>query len=775
MSRRDAPKTVAAEETTSKEDARAKTRRARQAWAIGALAWATAGLLGVFLGLTEAALRPISHPLPSLGREASVASVVDRDGVRLSASYSHDWNEHDRVSLHAIPPFLIQALVEAEDRRFFEHRGVDGRARLAAAVENMLSGRTVRGASTISEQVVRLLQPRPRTLWSRWLEGMEAMALERTHSKGEILEFYLNQVPYARNRRGVVQAARDLFDRDLDTLGPGEMIVLAVLPRAPSRLDPRRSGGRGLAGAVDRLADHMVRRGDLTDEARREIAVDALDLAPPSLEVVAPHFLRYVRGRAELAKRGVLATTLDGSLQKKIEEILNRRVAAMATSKVRHGAALVVDHRKNEILAWVSGGAASEIDAVLAFRQPGSTLKPFLYGLALERGMTAATLLDDRPMRAAVGAGLHRYRNYSRRHSGLIRLREALGNSLNVPAVRLMESFPADALLEQLRRLGFRNLSEHPEHYGAGLALGVGEVNLFELVQAYAVLARSGRHQRIEVQSQSVSLGPPPPESVRVMPEEVASLIGDILSDPDARAMEFDRDGVLHFPVQTAVKTGTSSDYRDAWALGFSDRYTAGVWFGNLDRGEMLGVTGSTGPALVLRSIFAELEDPLGASPLPLSKSLRSVPICAESGRLARAQCPVIDEWFRSGKAPKTPCPLHGAQPAPVQTASSAPSGAADQGAVRLVRPVPGLHLALDPRIPDALERFAMEVETTRSVRRIDWIIDGRMAARVEGGRRQWLWSPSRGVHTAAVRATFADAEPGSRPIESETVRFEVR
>ncbi|MHC1745401.1 MAG: transglycosylase domain-containing protein [Syntrophobacteraceae bacterium] len=592
--------------------------------------------------------------------------IWDRQMVPLTVTYQNAWNLHDRLPLHEIPPVFQRAFVESEDRRFFVHAGVDWMARAHALVQNVLARRAVRGASTITEQVIRMLHPRPRTVWSRWVEGFEAMALERRFSKSAILEFYLNQVPYARQRRGVLQASRLYFGRDPDTLSLREMMALVVLVRAPSGMDLSRP-----SSALDRASRALARRlaetGDIERDRLVVVMEGPLRLKPVQWSMDAGHFVQHVMhspAGARALDDGRLVSTLDSSLQVLVQEILDRRLKDLASEEASDGAALVVDHRTDEILVWVNGGGLSAekpggwIDAVTVRRQPGSTLKPFLYGLAMEMGWTAATCIEDSPLAESVGGGLHSFRNYSGVHYGRLRLREALGNSLNIPALRAIRYTGTAQFLERLHLLGVRSLDRPSEFYGEGLALGDGEVSLLELVRAYAVLARGG-----EARPLRMALGPEASgasASKKVFREDVASIIGSILSDPEARRLEFGAGNVLSFPVQTAVKTGTSSDHRDAWAVGFSATHTVGVWMGNLDRRPTRSVTGTTGPGLVLRTIFAEINRFVEPRPLRLSSGLESRAVCRVTGLRASPRCPKLDEWFSPNTAPARFCAIHG-------------------------------------------------------------------------------------------------------------------
>ncbi len=706
---------------------------------------------GLFV-CTFYSLTPIEKSLHSIVSDVQTLRVTDRNGEPLGITYENRWNLYDRVALYEVPAFLKTGFLHSEDRRFFEHGGVDWSARLAAAYQNIKQFRTVRGASTITEQVVRLIHPRPRSLWSRWLEGFEAQQLEQSVSKAELFEFYLNQVPYGSNRRGIAQAARYYFNRDLSTLTQKEMLALVVLVRAPSLYDPFRTPER-IEKPLMRLAQSLQDEGLITAEDFRQISAEKLGILKPSLTVDARHFARYVRLNAPAHLRDLYRTTLDAQLQRQVQEIVDQRLVSLRKKRVRNAAVLVADHETGEILAWVVGGAGTpdtpgiEIDAVTTPRQPGSAMKPFVYAAALEKGWTGGTFLDDSPLAEAVGHGLHNFRNYSNTHYGVITLREALGNSLNIPALHAIRYVGTGDYLTTLQRLGFQSLSESSNIYDEGLALGNGAVTLLEMVQAYGALANKGLYRPFHfLQRQEDGQKP-----VRIFSEEAASMIGSILSDPWARRMEFGAGSVLNLPVQTAVKTGTSTDYRDAWTMGYNDRYVVGVWMGNLDHTPMEGVTGSGGPALVLRSIFSLLNKNRETRPLYLSPALTSKSVCARP-RDEDGVCPLTTEWVPAGTRevaqPQDPMLVAGPE---------------------LVRPTDGLQIAYDPRIPDSHQKFRFEIGNLPHETRVEWALDDEPI--ISSTENSLLWPVTRGAHILRVSLFTADGAVRSL----DPVRFSVK
>jgi penicillin-binding protein 1C len=709
--------------------------------------------------VTQRALRDFPAGLVVVEQGSVKPVILARDGTRLNLTLQNAWNSGDQLPLNRIPPLLVRAFIVSEDQRFADNHGADWRARLAALGQDLRAGAAVRGASTISEQVVRMLHPRPRTLWSRWLEGFEAGRLEARCSKEAILEFYLNQVPYGERRRGVAQAARLYFNRSLDTLSPGELLALVVLVRSPSGMDLRRDPARAL-DAIDRLAARLQQEGTLTATQESDIRQAPPQPAAPGTGLEAGYFVNVVLDGARAADGHApreIRTTLDPHFQSRTEEILGSALTQLARRRVRDGGVLIIDNERNEVLAWVVGhnaapgdppvGAGRGFDTILTPRQPGSTMKPLLYAMALERGWTAATIIDDSELLEAVGAGVHTFHNYSHEHYGPIRLREALGNSLNIPAVKTLKFVGREAFMGRLHDLGIQSLTQHPDFYGDGLALGNGEVTLYEMAQAYTALARHGRLLPLAVR---LDQGLAQPEHAVYAPE-IARLIGDILADPDARRLEFGAG--LQFPVETAIKTGTSTDYRDAWAIAYNYRYTVAAWMGNLDGSAMNGVTGSTGPAMVLRSVFSELNRNQETRDLGSKQGLVAARICRRDGLPATPGCEAVTEWF-----------LPGTVPSAVAKIAHAPVAE-----IRLVLPTPGLQVAIDPRIPDEFEALPMEVTPAAGLSAVDWYVDGQLATTTAGPR--YDWPLAKGTHEVYTRVHLG---VGAEPRATETVRFYV-
>lgn len=665
--------------------------------------------------VTLRALPPTPTSLPPA--EPGALHFTARDGTPLNRSFTGRFNDNARLPLWQVPELIKKAFIESEDRHYRAHGGVDWRARFAALWGNLRAGHVQRGASTIGEQAARILHPRPRSYWGHWTAGFEASRLLQRFGHETVLQFYLNQVPYGAQRRGIQPAARYYFGRDPGALSPAEQLALAVLVRSPSRYNPRQHQ-EALRQAVNQLAGRMRRDGVIQQAEyhaiQRAPIIPAATSHANQLTVNAGPFVVYARQRAQaLGLHGSsLRTTLDPTLQRFVQNMLRTRLAALSARGAQNGAALVVDNLSGAVLAWAVApkGKAFDIDPVHSPRQPGSTLKPFVYALAMTRlGWQPDTVIEDASLAETVGAGVHSYRNYSGRYYGRVSLRYALANSLNIPAVKTAQAVGMQPILKLLHGLGFSTFTQSADYYGPAIVLGDGAVTLFDLVQGYATLARRGQFIPLRVLEQA-----PQPPAKPVLSPAVTSLLANILSDPAARAAEFGTNSVLNLPYPTAVKTGTSSDYRDAWTVGFDNHYTVGIWMGRLGGGSTQQLTGSTGPALVLRQIFAQLRS---AAPYPglwHSPKLIATTRCEWIGGNA---CSPRPDWRLPGQIKQTPASQR----------------------IAFARPLPGETLAIDPRIANNAQRYRFAINIgTATINKIIWRVDGQEIATTKVPQLDW-------------------------------------
>ena len=667
------------------------------------------------------------------------------------------------VPLAEISWALRDAVIAAEDRRFSEHAGVDWPAVAAAAVGGAGSGRT-RGASTITMQLAGLIDadlaaPKGgRSVPAKLAQAAAALRIERHWRKDEILEAYLNLVPFRGELVGVGAMSAALFQKRPAGLYAEEAAVAAALLRAPNAAPAQvgqracallKSQGRATACVAAQGLAEMV----LAPGARPGPMTDAEDAA------LAPHFARQVLARPHgpVPPQG-LRTTLDARTQRLARDTLREQLAALANRSVEDGAVVVLDNASGDVLAWVgsSGGLsrAAEVDAVLARRQAGSTLKPFLYAQAIEaRFLTAASLLDDAPTRIVVGGGgggQYVPQNYDHDFKGPVSVRTALGASLNVPAVRTLVMVGPDAFARRLVALGLP--LRHPgEWYGYSLALGSAEVDLLSLANAYRALANGGR-----AGPPRLTPGDPVVAARPVLAPAAAFVVADILADNGARVPTFGLDSVLATPYPTAVKTGTSKDMRDNWCVGFSGRFTVGVWVGNASGEPMHDVSGVTGAAPVWRAVMDALQRPGG--PVATSMSAAAAAEASRPGGPVPAGVERVPVRFAGGlEAPRDEWFLAGTAQARIVQAS------AGGRAVRpIVAPEDHAIVALDPDIPpDAQKlRFAAAPGQPAGAR---WRLDGRPLG--PATPRAWaLWPGAHRLELQDSRGKVLDA-----------VAFEVR
>jgi penicillin-binding protein 1C len=653
----------------------------------------------------------------------SDSALLDRHGETIHELRTDpDGRRLDWVSLRSISPALKQAVVAAEDKRFYEHSGIDYRA-LAAALWQSLTSASLRGASSITMQLAGRLGKDLQSIKGRksiWQKGKQALAacqMEREWSKEQILEAYLNLVTFRGELQGIAAASRGLFGKEPHGLDHSESLILASLIRAPgaSSTDLTRRAlrlGKSLRWTTD--------SGKISSRLK-EVLMGPYYPRPHAFQ--APHLARQLL--KDLPSGSTLQCSLDGEIQRLALDLLAHDLHPLHSQNVRDGAILVVENQTGEVLAYVShSGEPSQtsfVDGVKAKRQAGSTLKPFLYALALdEHILTAASLLEDSPLDVPVPGGLYHPRNYEGQFQGLVPARVALASSLNVPAVRTLSLVGEESFLRTLRAIGIRELEEAGDFYGPALALGSADVSLWELVNAYRTLANGGRWNELKV---TASPGKGPTQK-RVFSPEAAFLISNILSDREARSLTFGLENPLSTRFWTAVKTGTTKDMRDNWCIGYSQKFTVGVWVGNFSGEPMWNVSGISGAAPIWVEIMNRLHQgevyPQREPPPGLVK--------AEVSLSSAGKGSTREEWFIRGTEP-----IYSERKA----LRSPP---------RIVYPPAGTVIALDPDIPQEFQKiFFVATPFNKGLR---WNLNGRwMAAHA----RAAPWTPRSGKYHLAL------------------------
>lgn len=653
------------------------------------------------------------------------------------------------TTLEAVSPALLNALIYSEDKHFYQHAGVDWTAVVAASWRNLWNTRT-RGASTLTMQLAGLLgeleekrHPGRRTVLEKIGQGSDALWLDARWQKAEILEAYLNLVSFRGELQGVAAMSYGLFGKSPAALDVREAALAAVLLRAPN-VPPKLAAERACG-----LLKQLNAAGQCADLE----GFAALKLSPPYRFAVpddAPHLARKVLTQAGQRVR----STLDAGVQRYANQQLRAALMQLDRRNAQDGAVLVLDNQSGQVLAWTgSSGSLSqspEVDMVLSTRQAGSTLKPFLYGIALEQyALTAASILDDTPVRIPTPNGLYVPQNYDKHFVGAVSLRMALGSSLNVPAVRTLLRITPDVFQQRLARLGFVTLTEPGEYYGYSLALGAAEVRLLDLTNAYRTFANQGQWRELNWLADARSK----PATRPVYSAQVSAIIADILSDRSARHHTFGFDSVLSTRYWTAVKTGTSKDMRDNWCVGFSRRYTVGVWVGNANGEPMHDVSGISGAAPVWAAVMDYLHRgkeglKVRSDPPPVPKGVEVRQI-----RFQPAIEPPRRELFVAGTGQNL-----------IQASGDWEHATGNANSLaRIAYPSDGAIVALDPEIPPKQQRVVFKT-TIAAGRGWQWRLDNQPPVSAE---HPAPWFPMPGRHTLVLQ--------DEQGVEIDRIGFEVR
>jgi penicillin-binding protein 1C len=703
--------------------------------------------------------RPSAVRLPTA--EISVSSnayLMDRQGRTLQTIRL---NENERrlewLPLSHISPALIRAVLTAEDRNFFSHSGVDYLAMTAAVWQNLratVMGTTARrGASTISMQLAGNLldiemgaskTPR-RSFWLKLQQMRAAWQLESIASKNEILEAYLNTIYYRGEQRGIEAAAQAFFAKNAIGLTSRESVVLASLIASP------QAKPSNVAQRACRLYDRIFAKddgggkgdGDVTGKCE-PLAMPVARLNKPYLlrtDNLVPHVAQRFKAAGALEHGKSLQTSIDFATQKYVQQALSEQLRELVHRGVEDGAVVVLDNHTGEVRAYVGSSGefsqAAQVDAAASLRQAGSTLKPFLYAMAIEKKkLTAASLIDDSAFAIRTADAQYVPRNYSDDYKGWVSVRKALASSLNVPAVRTLAMLDVDEFASSLRQLGLSSVSHDGGFYGYSLALGSADVKLLDLTNAYRALATGGLASQPKFVMSKTN-----DEATRVMSAEVAYIVSDMLSDNEARAATFGLDSALRLPFRASVKTGTSKDMRDNWCIGFSDKYTVGVWVGNASGAPMRGVSGVSGAAPIWNSVMRYIHDGVA---LNSSKFLLPTNVIAQPISFVGVNEPERTELF-----------LPGTQTKEIRLVSQA-----KQASNLIAYPVDGAIYAIDPDIPFAKQVLKFKPGASLPPN-VQWRLNGKNIA------SGVAWKLASGKHVLSVQ--------NSNGLLLEQVKFEVR
>ncbi len=739
-------------------------------------------------------------PLPARLTVGDSVVVTWRDGTVAHVFLADD--DRWRIAPADVDPAYVEALLRLEDKRFYSHPGVDGAAIARAVGLNLARGRRVSGASTLTMQLVRLLEPRPRTYRSKLIEAFRALQLELFLSKRQILHHYLRFVPYGRNVEGVEAAALTYFGHRADALTPAEIATLLAVPQGPRTRSPSARRAPVLRRARDDIAARLLAQGALhavgqaADPAQVFAQVRGAPV-PTSYRPFPrdlPHAARWLRAQANPRDRR-LPTTLDRGLQRLAQARLTRGVDALSARGVQHGAVVIIDHTTGEVRALVGNprfgaGPGQQIAAFATPRSSGSTLKPLIFARAIDRGrVLPGVAVPDVPQARAGWTP----RNFDGRYAGVVRLDDALARSLNAPFVDLLADLGVPALLDDLHSLGVGPLAP-ADTYGLSAAVGGVALSPLALAGVYTALAGDGRFLGVRVRRDADR---PAPRTL--WGPGTAWLTRQVLRRRDRPDFPLRR-AATGAPAAFHWKTGTSTGLRDAWAVGSGPRLTIAVWLGNLDNQPSPALVGAAAAGPLLFDLLEATATPADAAWVDARPSdLVTVAVCADTGWPVGPACPTHGEalapahavapvdpyhrWLtvdaRTGEAVDPRC--RGAQararrsalvwPAAVRRTLTAlghppaplPAPAADcpprlGGAPRVINPAPGEIVERIPGVPPRAQAVPLQADVDVPSGPLSWFVDDQPIGQAEADA-PLFWPPTPGTH--AVRVVDAAGRTG--------------
>ncbi|MDP8240344.1 MAG: penicillin-binding protein 1C [Candidatus Hatepunaea meridiana] len=585
--------------------------------------------------------------------------ILDKNSHPLRVYTASDDHYHFNVTLDKVSPYLISSTLAYEDRWFYYHPGLNVISVFRALRMNLKASRVVSGGSTITQQVARMMSPRPRTIRAKLIEALRALHLEIIYSKDEILEFYFNLAPYGGNIRGVAAASRIYFDKPPSELGPGEAALLAALPKSPSRLRPDRHP----AAARERRNEVLKRmlKWGYIDDVKYELSLsEQVPTNRNQFPVHVPHLCDDLHRRFR-NKGGIFTTTIDLNVQILARNLLTRHLEPLRSRGISNGSVVIIENKTNAVRALIGSADyfdtehAGQVNGVIAPRSPGSTLKPFAYALSMDAGLiTSLSLLNDVP----ISFSGYEPDNYDEKFHGVVTVETALTKSMNVPAVNLVDRLGNDRLYNFLKAGGFSTLTEPCEYYGLPIILGGTGVKLIELTNLYACLANGGKYRRYRVVSEKESDSKIAIASDSLLSSAASYILTDILSKLHRPDFPSHWESAVHLP-KIAWKTGTSYGHRDAWSIGYNPNWTVGVWIGNFSGVGSPALVGADAATPLLFDLFTALE-PEGGTWFERPPSVSEREVCAVSGMIPGEWCgQTRQERYIPNVSPIQTCNLH--------------------------------------------------------------------------------------------------------------------
>ena len=729
-------------------------------------------------------------PLPQHALVWSV-SVEYRDGRPAHVFLSSDEKWRLPVELERVDPKLVESLVALEDKRFWSHHGVDPIAISRAAITDVVHLRRVSGGSTLSMQLARLLEPRRRTIPSKLVDMFRALQLDARLSKREILEHYLARTPYGKNVEGIESAAWSYFGHGAQHLSPLEIATLLAVPQGPTRFAPSKANQTRLRERRDRILAKLIAAGVFSSADTEAARAEALAVEPPirlrPMPREAIHAAVWARGQHPHEVR--IRTTLDRGAQSVVEKLVGSYGAELQQRAIHNAAIVVVDHRTREVVALTGNldfddaKHGGQISMFARPRSPGSTLKPLLYALAIDRGLALPEyLVTDVPSEY----GTYRPRNFDGDYAGLITLRESLNRSLNLPFIDLLAKLGVETFIGELQRSGVSHARATPGEYGLSLIAGGIELTPLEVANLYATLAENGVHRALRMFASDRASTPS-----TIYGSAAAHLTREALSLRDRPDFPKRRDIRRGAPAEIHWKTGTSFGYRDAWAVGSGPQYTAAIWTGNVDQHASRDLVGSEAAAPLLFDVLEGLADRTRTQVPPSPPGdLVEIEVCAYSGHVPGEGCTHRVKALASVQSvPQAPCPYHQVYevdratkravlpacrddradyekktfvvlPSAVnawlaernRTIPEAPvfadGCAMDAGAPTLLLPSEGQIVTLIPGVPSTNQVVPLQVSTRAT--HVSWFVDGELVATAPSSERAF-WTPTVGTHEVVV------------------------